>query len=212
MKKNDTVTRIAGTGLMAIVRVETKERAYEIADGCLAGGIDVIEISYTNNNAGEIIECLKQKYQKRLLVGAGTVLDSETARSAILKGADFIIAPTFSKEVAKLSNRYQIPYAPGCTSFTEAVEALEYGASFIKAFPISNFYGSQLVKVFKTPLPEMPILASGGANLENIQEWFENGVNCVGLGGLLTKGSTKEIAHNAKLLREKMLLVGEGKV
>nr|MBO1339196.1 ketohydroxyglutarate aldolase [Enterococcus sp. 665A] len=192
---------------MAIVRVETKERAYEIADGCLAGGIDVIEISYTNNNAGEIINCLKQKYLGRLLVGAGTVLDSETARSAILKGADFIIAPTFSKKVAKMSNRYQVPYAPGCTSFTEAVEALEYGASFIKAFPISNFYGSQLVKVFKTPMPEMPILASGGANLENIQEWFESGVDCVGLGGLLTRGTTEEITRNAKLLHEKMKLV-----
>lgn len=202
MRKNQTIMRIAETGLMAIVRVETPERAYEIADGCLAGGIDVLEISYTNNNAGEIIAILKKKYGERLLVGAGTVLDAETARHAILNNADFIIAPTFSKAVAKLANRYQIPYAPGCTSFSEAVEALEYGASFIKAFPISNFYGPQLASVFTTPMPDMPVMASGGASLSNLQEWFKNGVKCVGLGSLLTKGSQEEIAENAKKLKQ----------
>lgn len=207
MKKNEIVYRIEKTGLMAIVRVETAERAFEIADGCLNGGIDVMEISFTNNNAGEIISILKEKYGDKLLVGAGTVLDAETARVAILNGADFIIAPTFSKAVAKLANRYQIPYAPGCTSFSESVKALEYGASFIKAFPISNFYGPQLVSIFNTPMPDMPIMASGGANFDNIKSWFEKGVKCVGLGGLLTKGSAEEISKNATELRKKMLEV-----
>lgn len=207
MKKINTITRILETGLMAIVRVETPERAFEIANGCLAGGIDILEISYTNHNAGEIIAILKEKYGDSLLVGAGTVLDAETARLAILNNADFIIAPTFKESVARLTNRYQIPYAPGCTSFSEAVEALEAGVSFIKAFPISNFYGPQLASVFTTPMPDMPLMASGGANLENIQEWFQNGVCCVGLGGLLTKGSEEEISKNAKQLKQKMLEV-----
>lgn len=205
MRKNNTITRILTTGLMAIVRVETTERAFEIAEGCIAGGVDVLEISYTNNNAGEIIAALKERYGDSLLVGAGTVLDAETARMAIVNDADFIIAPNFSRTVAKLTNRYQIPYAPGCTSFSEAIEALEYGASFIKAFPISNFYGPQLASIFTTPVPDMPLMASGGANLDNIQEWFERGVQCVGLGGLLTRGSTEEIAENARQLRNKML-------
>lgn len=137
-----------------------------------------------------------------MLVGAGTILDGETARLAILSGAKFIVAPNFSKEVAKVSNRYQIAYAPGCTTITEMVEALEVGASFIKAFPISNFYGPSLVTVVKTPIPNMPILASGGATLDNLEAWIKNGVDAVGFGGLLTKGTKEEITSNAKKISE----------
>ena len=120
---------------MGIVRVETIARGIEIAQGCIDGGVDVLEISYTNNNAGEVIRALKEKFGDQLLVGAGTVLDPTTARLAIMDGAEFIIAPTFNKEVQEMANLYQIPYAPGCTSYTEMIEALKAGASFIKAFP-----------------------------------------------------------------------------
>lgn len=202
MYKADIINRIENTGIMAIVRVDTIERGLEIAEGCLEGGVDVMEISYTNNNAGEVIKALKDKFGNRLLVGAGTVLDSETARLAILNGAEFIIAPTFSKDVARLTNRYQIPYGPGCSTYTEAITALEYGASFIKAFPISNFYGSKLVEIFTTPVPNLPILASGGITLDNLAEWIKRGVMSVGVGGLLTKGTKEEIAANARKMRE----------
>jgi len=189
------------TGALAIVRTTEINRACEIAEGCIAGEIPVMEMSYTLNNAGTIIQQLKEKYGEALCVGAGTVLDGETARHAVLHGANFIIAPNYSDAVAKICNRYQIPYAPGCTSFTEAVEALSMGAAFIKAFPISDFYGSKLVKVFKTPFPEMPILASGGITLNNIGEWLENGVDVCGFGSLLTKGSKEEIAANARKIK-----------
>lgn len=202
MQKADITKRIAQTGAMAIVRVETIERGMEIASGCLAGGVDCLEISYTLPNAGEVIQALRTEFQERLLVGAGTVLDSETARHAILNGAQFIIAPNFSKDVAILCNRYQIPYAPGCTSLSEAIQALEAGAAFIKAFPISDFYGPKLVSVFKTPLPYMPILASGGIDLNNVKDYVERGVDCCGFGSLLTKGSSEEIAQNAKSIQE----------
>lgn len=201
MKKARTTLRIQETGLMAVVRVETIERGIEIAQGCLDGGIDVMEISYTNSNAGEVIRGIKAKYGSELLVGAGTVLDGTTARSAIMDGAEFIIAPTFDKEVQEMCNLYQIPYGPGCTTYTEMISALRAGAAFIKAFPISNFYGPELAKVFKVPVPQLPILASGGANFDNLASWFENGVDCIGLGGLLTKGSSAEIAENAKKLK-----------
>ena len=150
----ETICRIKKTGLMGIVRVETIERGIEIAQGCIDGGVDVLEISYTNNNAGEVIRALKEKFGNQLLVGAGTVLDPTTARLAI-----------------------------------------------IKAFPISNYYGPDLAKVFKVPCPQIPILASGGANFDNLHTWFENGVDSVGLGGLLTKGSSADIAENARKLR-----------
>lgn len=205
MQKADITKRIAQTGAMAIVRVETVERGMEIASGCLDGGVDCLEISYTLPSAGEVIQALRTRFQERLLVGAGTVLDSETARHAILNGAQFIIAPNFSKEVAILCNRYQIPYAPGCTSLSEAIQALEAGAAFIKAFPISDFYGPKLVSVFKTPLPYMPILASGGIDLNNVKDYVKRGVDCCGFGSLLTKGSREDIAQNAQKIRQAIL-------
>lgn len=204
MYKNNILNRMEKTAIMAIVRVETLERAYEIADGCLAGGIDVLEISYTLPNAGEIIKGLNKKYGTRLLVGAGTVLDTETARLAILAGAKFIIAPNYKEDVCRICNRYQVPYAPGCTTISEMVDAMESGASMIKAFPISNYYGSQLGAVLKTPIPYMPIMASGGVSADNIIEWFENGIDCVGIGGLLTKGTSTQIEQNARELVEKL--------
>ena len=201
MKKMKTTARMYEVGALAIVRAETLERACEIADGCIKGGVPVMEMSYTLNNAGTIIEGLKQKYGDALCVGAGTVLDRETARHAILHGAQFIIAPNFDKGVAEMCNRYQIPYAPGCTTLSEAIEGLSSGAAFIKAFPISDFYGPKLVKVFKTPIPDMPILASGGIHLDNLQNWLDNGVDVCGFGGLLTKGSSDEIAENAAKIK-----------
>ena len=202
MKKMNVTKKIAEVGALAIVRAETLDRACEIAEGCIKGGIPVMEMSYTLNNAGKIIEGLSKKYGEELCVGAGTVLDSETARHAILHGAKFIIAPTYNEGVAKICNRYQIPYAPGCTSLTEAVDALSLGAAFIKAFPISDFYGSKLVKVFKTPIPDMPILASGGITLDNLHVWLENKVDVCGFGGLLTQGSSEDIAENARKIRK----------
>ena len=175
MFKTDIITRIEKTGAMAIVRTETIERGIEIAQGCLNGGVDVLEISYTLPNAGEVIEAINKKFNDQLVVGAGTVLDAETARLAIL--------------------------APGCTTITEMVEAMEVGASFIKAFPISNFYGPELVSVLKTPIPVMPILASGGITLDNLSDWIKKGTECCGFGGLLTKGTSEEITENAKKIR-----------
>lgn len=202
MKKTNITKQMYDTGALAIVRAETIERACEIAEGCMKGGIPVMEMSYTLNNAGDIIQGLLEKYDDKLCVGAGTVLDPETARHAILHGAKFIIAPNYNEAVAKMCNRYQIPYAPGCTTLTESIDALSSGAAFIKAFPISDFYGSKLVKVFKTPIPDMPILASGGINLDNLETWLENGVDVCGFGGLLTKGTTDEIAENAKKIHD----------
>ena len=201
MFKADIINRMEACGAMAIVRTESIERGKEIARGCLQGGIDVMEISYTLPNAGEVITALNHAFGADMLVGAGTVLDAETCRIAILAGAKFVIAPNFSKEVARMCNRYQIPYAPGCTTITEMIEALEVGASYIKAFPISNFYGPQLAKIIKTPVPKMPLMASGGATLDNLQEWMRNGISCVGFGGLLTKGTQAEIAKNAEKIR-----------
>ncbi|MCY7171195.1 bifunctional 2-keto-4-hydroxyglutarate aldolase/2-keto-3-deoxy-6-phosphogluconate aldolase [Streptococcus gallolyticus subsp. gallolyticus] len=202
MKKIDVLNRLYEEKLMGIIRVTTFERAKEIAESCLAGGVSCLEISYTNFNAGDIIQQLKEKYNNRLLVGAGTVLDSETAREAIFNGAEFIIAPTFKEEVAKICNRYQIAYMPGCMTMTEVVEALEAGASMVKAFPSSSLYGPNIISTIKTPMPYVPILSSGGVTLNNVNEWLKQGVDCMGIGSLLSKGTAQEIEQNARALRE----------
>ena len=130
------------------------------------------------------------------------MLDSETARQALLKGAEFIIAPNFNIDVAKLCNRYQIPYMPGCTSMTEIVEALEAGADMIKAFPTSSLIGPKVVSTIKTPMPQVPVLSSGGVTIDNVSDWLEAGVDCMGIGGTIpSKGTKSEIAENAKELR-----------
>lgn len=201
MKKIYTMKKMHSIGALAIVRCDDFDRLCEIVDGCIAGGIPVLEMSYTLNSAGDMIKKVKEKYKDEICIGAGTVLDRETARHAILSGAEFIIAPNFNKEVNKMCNLYGIPYAPGCTSLTEVTSALSYGSSFIKAFPISNFYGSNLVKVFKTPIPQMSILASGGITLENIDQWLESGVDICGFGSLLTNGTSEQIATNAKQIK-----------
>lgn len=202
MKNFELCKKMYDIGAMAIVRTKDYERATEIAQGCINGGIPMMEMSYTFANAGTIIKELNSNFKDALYVGAGTVLDGETARLAIMSGARFIIAPNYSLEVARICNRYQVPYAPGCTSVTEAVEALSTGASFIKAFPISDFYGPKLVKILKAPVPYMPILASGSIDFNNINEWLENGVDICGIGSLLTKGTTEEITVNAKKIRK----------
>ncbi len=186
------------------------ERGTEIAQACLDGGVDVLEISYTLDNAGEIISGLSKEFGDKILIGAGTVLDSETARLAILSGAKFVIAPNFNKQVALLCNRYQIAYAPGCSTLSEMVEAMEYGASYVKVFPIANYFGPSIVKTIKTPIPNMPVLSSGGVTLDNVKEWFQNGADSVGVGTLLTKGSYKEIKENAQVLRNAVTGVRNG--
>ncbi|MGX7124732.1 bifunctional 2-keto-4-hydroxyglutarate aldolase/2-keto-3-deoxy-6-phosphogluconate aldolase [Enterococcus viikkiensis] len=204
MKKLRVLSRIEKEKLMAIIRVETIDRAKEIVDSCLAGKISCLEISYTNDNAGEIIEQLKTIYADQILIGAGTVLDSETARLAILNGAEFIIAPNFQLSVAKVCHRYQVPYMPGCTSMTEIITALEAGSDMIKAFPTSSIVGPKIISTIKTPMPHVPVLSSGGVTLDNVTNWLQAGVDCMGVGTLLSKGSQAEIAEHAQTLRKQV--------
>lgn len=204
MKKYELLKQIVDEKVMAIIRVESFERAREIVDGCLSGGVRCLEISYTNFNASDIIKQLDQYYGDKIIIGAGTVLDSETARLAMISGAKFIISPTFNPEVAKMCNRYQISYIPGCSTMSEVVCALEHGADMIKAFPTSSLVGPKIISTIKTPLPYVPILSSGGVKIDNIPEWLSAGVDCMGIGTLLSQGSTKDIAYNASAIKQKI--------
>ena len=175
LQKASVTKALYETGAFAVVRVPTVERGCEIAEGLIKGGVHAMEISYTLPNAGEVIAGIKEKFGDEMIVGAGTVMEATTARLAIMSGAQFIVANMMSDEVAQICNLYQIPYAPGCTTMTEANHALSIGSAFIKCFPISNTYGTQLVGLFKTPTPWMPLMISGGINLDNLETWVRSG-------------------------------------
>ncbi|MCI1986097.1 MAG: ketohydroxyglutarate aldolase [Lactobacillus sp.] len=200
MKKFELTKKILDSGALAVVRA-TPSRVLEIAKGIVDGGIPVMEISYTNSDAPEAIDLVHQKLGDCILVGAGTVNNGATAKDAIAHGAGFLYSPMFDPEVMSLANEYQIPYAPGCTTVTEAMTALRAGATFIKYFPYGGILGPEVIKTIKTPIPDMPMLESGGVNADNVADWFAAGVEVVGIGGALSKGSIADIAESAKKIR-----------
>lgn len=208
MVKFEILNKIKEVGVVAVIRESNPQEAIKVSKACVEGGIPAVEVTYTVPGASEVIKELKKTIDpSKLLVGAGSVLDSETARTAILAGATYIVSPAFDPETAKLCNRYQVPYMPGCMTITEMVTAMESGCDIIKLFPGSAF-GPSFVKAVKAPLPQINIMPTGGVSLENVDEWIKNGVVAVGAGGQLTSGTYEEIVEKS---REFVLKVEEAR-
>lgn len=204
LKKSKILKKITDIGIVAVVRSETIEEGIRISKACVEGGIPAVEVTYTVPGATEVIKALKEQFTSdELVIGAGTVLDASTARIAILAGSEFIVSPAFDEETAKLCNLYQVPYMPGCMTITEITKAMQYGTDIVKLFPGSVF-GPSFVKAVKAPLPQANIMPTGGVSLENIDEWFKNGVVAVGVGGKLASGSSEDIIATAKAFVEKI--------
>lgn len=186
MSKLETLKRISDVGVVAVVRAENEEKATKIAKACIEGGVPAIEVTFTVPGAHKVIEALKASFSSdELIVGAGTVLDSETARIAILAGAEYIVSPGFNLATVKLCNRYQVPYMPGCLTITEMITAMEAGADVIKVFP-GSAVGPAYIKAVKGPLPQAVLMPTGGVSLNNVEQWIKNGCIAVGVGGDLT--------------------------
>lgn len=209
MKKITILTKIAECGVVAVVRAESMEEAIAISEACVKGGINGIEVTFTVQGADVVIKELTTLYKNNndVVIGAGTVLDSTTARIAILAGAQFVVSPAFDAETAKLCNLYQVPYMPGCMTVTEMKRALEAGVDIIKLFPGSVF-GPEFVKAVKAPLPQVNIMPTGGVDLGNVEEWIRNGCLAVGVGGNLVApaktGDFAQITEYAKQYIEKV--------
>ncbi|ABK60989.1 MULTISPECIES: bifunctional 2-keto-4-hydroxyglutarate aldolase/2-keto-3-deoxy-6-phosphogluconate aldolase [Clostridium] len=203
IEKMNVLKRIMDVGVVAVVRADNANMAEKISKACIEGGIPAIEVTFTVPNADKVITSLKEKFTKEeLIVGAGTVLDSETARIAILAGAQYIVSPGFDSETAKLCNRYQIPYMAGCMTITEMIKALEAGTDIIKLFP-GSAYGPSIIKSIKGPLPQVSIMPTGGVDINNAAEWIKNGCVAVGVGGKLIEGAkTENYGEIARLSRE----------
>jgi len=191
MEKLKVMQRIMDCGIVAVVRADSPDQALKISEAVKAGGVEAIEITMTVPGAIDVIKELKKAYPKgEILIGAGTVLDPETARAAMLAGAEFFVSPYFNPDMVKLCNRYQKVTMPGAMSIKEVVEVMESGADFVKLFPGSAF-GPSMVKAIMGPLPYAPIIPTGGVSLENVGEWIKAGCVAVGVGGELTKGAKK---------------------
>lgn len=203
MKKFNTLSSIKKTGIVAVVRAEYSEEAKKVALACMKGGVNAIEITFTVPGADKVITDLVEEFGNDLIVGAGTVLDSETARVALLAGAEYIVSPAFDLDTAKLCNRYQVPYIPGCMTITEIIEAMEAGVDIVKLFPGSAF-GPEIIKAIKGPIPQVNIMPTGGVNIDNVDQWIKNGCIAVGVGGGLTKGTPEEITNTAIEFVEKI--------
>lgn len=189
MKKNEVLRKISEAGIVAVVRGESKEQAIKTVQAVVAGGIKIIELTMTVPHGVEVIRELCDIYEGTdVVVGAGTVLDTETARMCILEGAKFIVSPCLDIETLKLCNRYRVATMPGVSTPKDAVTALEYGADVIKVFP-SNVYGPAIIGAFRGPLPQGDFMPSGGVSIENMHKWIEAGAPVVSVGGDLTKGA-----------------------
>jgi 2-dehydro-3-deoxyphosphogluconate aldolase / (4S)-4-hydroxy-2-oxoglutarate aldolase len=189
MLKRDVLGQICDSGLIAVIRADDPEEAVRIADACRAGGAVALEITFTVPRAQNAIEQLRDRSDsKNCVVGAGTVLDPETARLAILSGARFIVSPALNLETAKLCNRYQIPYMPGASTVREVIEGMESGADIIKVFP-GEVTGPPFVRAVKAALPQASLVPTGGVTVDNARDWISAGCVAVGAGSSLTRSA-----------------------
>lgn len=189
MEKSKIIEKIKETGIVAVIRAENAKEAKDIVEAVKKGGITAIEITMTVPNALDVIKEVTNYYANEdVIIGVGSVLDSETARAAILAGAEYVVTPCLNTEVIELCNRYNIACLPGAMSVTEVVKASQMGADIIKVFP-GEVVGPKFIKAVRGPLPHVSLMPTGGVSLENVDEWLKAGAVAVGAGGALTKGA-----------------------
>ncbi len=212
MEKEKVLQKMTDAGLVAVVRASNAEEAIKISDACLEGGCPSIELTFTVPGAHKVIESLASKYTGgEMLLGAGTVLDSETARVAILSGANYIVSPGFNLETAKLCNHYRVPYMPGCMTITEVLTAMEAGADIIKIFP-ADLFGPTIIKDIKGPLPQAKLMPTGGVDVSNVDKWIKAGAVAVGAGSSLTAGAkTGDFAKITETAKEFIAKIKEAR-
>lgn len=203
LKKVTILEKIVESGIVAVIRGESPQKAAKTAEAVIKGGVKGIELTFTVPQIDKVIAELSDKYHdSEVAVGAGTVLDATSARIAILAGAEFIVSPSFNIEVAKICNLYQIPYVPGCMTVTEVQTALSYGVDIIKLFP-GSVTGSKMINAIHGPLPDVNIMPTGGVSLDNMEDWFKAGAIVVGTGSNLTGAADQDDFETVTTMAEK---------
>ncbi len=204
MHKSEVLQKIREVGLVPVLRADSEEEALQIAYALEEGGVTVLEVTMTVPGAIDAIRRLSREAGDRILVGAGTVLDPETARACMLAGAQFIVSPALKIRTIELCRRYDVAVFPGGLTPTEIVTAWEAGADAVKVFPCSAVGGAKYLKALKAPLPQIELIPTGGVSLATAAEFLEAGAIALGVGGDLVDnkairaGKPEVITENAR--------------
>ncbi|WP_186576759.1 bifunctional 4-hydroxy-2-oxoglutarate aldolase/2-dehydro-3-deoxy-phosphogluconate aldolase [Aquibacillus kalidii] len=208
-----TLEIIKGTGVVAVIRKASVDNILPIAEALVNGGIKAIEITLESPGALEAINIASQKLGNKAVIGAGTVLDSETARVAIMNGAKFVFSPTINIETIKISKRYGVMCVAGALTPTEILTAFEHGSDIIKVFPAS-LVGPKYFKDLHGPLPQIPLMPTGGVDIENAGDYIQAGAVAVGVGSTLVSSTSdidddylRQIEYKASEFIERIKLV-----
>ena len=209
MSDNTNLERILRCGVVAIIRAPSGEVLSDVAAALAAGGVEAVEVTFTVPRAHKVLEEVADRLGDTVVLGAGTVLDPETARTAILAGAEFIVAPTVNPDVIRLCRRYDKLVFPGAFTPTEVVSAWEAGADIVKVFP-SDFVGPGYLKALAGPLPQVRLMPTGGVNLQTAADFLRAGACALGIGGALvepTAVANRDFARLESLARQYVELV-----
>ncbi len=198
MSRIEDLNRVLQSGIVAILRVPTSEQLTNVARALFEGGIDVIEVTFTVPDALEILAAVKKDLGNRVLLGMGTVLDPESARAALLAGAEFIVSPSLNLDVIRLCHRYDKVVMPGAFTPTEILAAWEAGADVVKVFP-SDCVGPGYLKALRGPFPQIRLMPTGGVNLETLAAFIKAGACALGVGGSLVETQAIRDGNFARL-------------
>jgi len=198
MSRNDDLARVLQTGIIAILRVPTSDQLASVARALFDGGIDIIEVTFTVPNALEILAAVKSDLGDRVLLGMGTVLDPESARAALLAGAEFIVSPSLNLDVIRLCHRYDKVVMPGAFTPTEILAAWEAGADVVKVFP-SDSVGPSYLKALRGPFPQIRLMPTGGVNLETLPAFIKAGACALGVGSSLVEPQAIKTGNFSRL-------------
>jgi 2-dehydro-3-deoxyphosphogluconate aldolase/(4S)-4-hydroxy-2-oxoglutarate aldolase len=186
MSKEDQLRQVLDCGIVAVVRCSESKQLVEVAQALADGGVTVVEITMTVPDALEVIHQVRQALGERILLGAGTVLDAETARAVLLAGAEYIVMPTVNLEVIRLCQRYDKLVMPGAFTPTEILTAWEAGADIVKVFP-AEVVGPAYFKALRGPLPQIRLMPTGGVDLNTAAAFLKAGACCLAVGGQLVE-------------------------
>lgn len=204
MKRDEVIKKIKEVGVVPVVRANSAEEAMSAVEAIKAGGVPILEITMTVPGAVKVIEKLADQFGDEIVLGAGTVLDAETARACILAGATFVVSPALNLGTIELCKRYAIPICPGALTPTEVVTAWQAGADFVKVFPCSAMGGASYIKGLKAPLPQVDLIPTGGVNLNTAADFIKAGSSALGIGAdlvdlkALREGNAQKITDAAK--------------
>jgi len=202
--KEKVMKLIYDTGLIPIIRVKTDEIAFKVADAFLEAGVNIIEVTMSVPGAVDVVKKLVDQFGDKVLIGTGTVVDGKMAREVIEAGSHFIVSPNYSRALIETAHQFSKPIIPGALTPTEIYDAYSMGADAVKVFPCGNVGGASYLKAIRGPLPQIPLVPTGGVNLETAGPMLDAGAYALGVGGAITdkkaisEGNFEVITENVR--------------